>query len=130
MNVALVPASLRATARLARAGILFNSSAATPVRSSALADVADATAQVWEDKASGFFEVTVNASATESRLLNFVQQANLSQTLLGNCTSAVNDTASVNKTFFALSLMEDGSPVEVRQSSLFVRNMFVTEFPL
>lgn len=104
VNVVLVPASLRATARLARAGILF--------RNDTLADQANSMAQVWEEKASGFFEVTINASTAESRLSNFVQQANLSQALLGNATST-DVTTGGNKVFFALSLMEDGSPVEV-----------------
>lgn len=104
VNAVLVPASLRATARLARAGILF--------QNDTLADLADSMAQVWEEKASGFFEVTINASTAESRLSNFVQQANLSQVLLRNATTT-DVTTGGNKVFFALSLMEDGSPVEV-----------------
>ena len=112
VNVALVPASLRATARLARAGILFNSATIASIGNTTLADIADSTAQAWEEHAPGFFEVSVNATTAESRLLNFVQKANLTQSLLGNATDT-NGTASEDKTFFALSLMEDGTPVEV-----------------
>ncbi|KAL5483245.1 hypothetical protein ACEPAI_8475 [Sanghuangporus weigelae] len=122
VNTALVPASLRATARLARAGIIGNSVSNVILENgtaydtnSTLADVADSIAAVWEEKALPFFEVTLDGASAEARLQNFVDQANLSEVLLNDTTNA---TEASNKTFYALSLMEDGSPVEVLHSDL------------
>ncbi|KAL5521350.1 hypothetical protein ACEPAG_9275 [Sanghuangporus baumii] len=122
VNTALVPASLRATARLARAGIIGNSVSNVTLdngtaydANSTLADVADSIAAVWEERALPFFEVTLEGASAEARLQNFVNQANLSEALLND---TINATEASNKTFYALSLMEDGSPVEVLHSDL------------
>lgn len=96
---ALVPAALRSISSLASAGIISSAYRNTT-----------STAQTWEQKAPGLFDVSVNSSTAQSRLQNFVQQANLSTALLqksGNTTNATED-------FYALSLNKDGSPVEVR----------------
>ena len=113
----MVPASLRATARLAKAGLITNSVSNLTLEdgssydtNSSLSDVADSVATVWEEKALPFFVVTVNSSTAQERLQNFVARANLSEALLDQ---DANTTEASNKTFYALSLMEDGSPVEV-----------------
>jgi len=113
VNVALVPTNLRATARLARSGIIDNM---LTNNKSTLADLADAAADVWEEKAASFFEVSINGSIAEARLQNYIQAANLSEALLSGNDAAGGEVA--NKTFYALSLMEDGSPVEVLNSDL------------
>ncbi|KAL5504617.1 hypothetical protein ACEPAH_7280 [Sanghuangporus vaninii] len=122
INTALVPASLRATARLARAGVIGNSVSNVTLENgtaydtnSTLADVADSIAAVWEEKALPFFKVTLDGASAEARLQNFVNKANLSEALLNDTTNA---TEASNKSFYALSLMEDGSPVEVLHSDL------------
>ncbi|OCB85791.1 hypothetical protein A7U60_g7143 [Sanghuangporus baumii] len=122
INTALVPASLRATARLARAGVIGNSVSNVTLENgtacdtnSTLADVADSIAAVWEEKALPFFKVTLDGASAEARLQNFVNKANLSEALLNDTTNA---TEASNKFFYALSLMEDGSPVQVLHSDL------------
>ena len=116
VNVALVPANLRATARLARSGIIDNEVVILRNGTSTLADLADAAASVWEEKAASFFEVSINGSVAEERLQNYVIAANLSEALLSgtNATAGIGAGNAANKIFYALSLMEDGSPVEVR----------------
>lgn len=105
VNVALVPANLRAIDSLARAGILNLQDL----------DVESGTdvvqmAKKWESEAPGMFEVVVDADTAEQRLKNFVQAVELDDSLLGNATTA---TSGGNVSFYALSLMPDGSPVEV-----------------
>lgn len=100
VNTALVPASLRAIASLSKEGIIDAKYEAN----------ATAFAQVWEAQAPGFFEVQVNASSASARLDNFVASTGLSSPVLG--TNATKSDVS----FLALSLMADGSPVEVRVS--------------
>jgi hypothetical protein len=100
VNSALVPANLRATAQLIRGGIVSGNWSA---------DAIDDIAQAWEQNAPAFFEVQVNSSTSQSRLQNFASAANLSSSLLQNATGG-NYT---NTTFYALSLMEDGTPVQV-----------------
>lgn len=125
VNSALVPANLRATARLARAGIIPNAQIQLPSelsslispgrgkppreRAESLADTADAVAEVWEQHAAPLFEVHVNQHVAEDRLKNFVKAANLSSKLL----TEDNGASRGDKTFYALSLMADGAPVEV-----------------
>jgi hypothetical protein len=122
----LVPANLRAIAALANAGIIArpairlgnntgNGTAAgnvTPPSQVAIDDMA----ALWETAAPGFFDVAVDGATAESRLKNFVVQANLSQVLLnspeGNSTEQGNLTAT-SVSFYALSLMADGTPVQV-----------------
>jgi hypothetical protein len=129
-----VPANLRATAALADAGIiaqpaidLFNSTNGSnigngshPSKKVTVNDVAT----LWETAAPPFFEVVVDGATAENRLQNFVVQANLSQALLNsakaNSTTGTSsagmgnkNTTATNVTFYALSLMADGSPVQV-----------------
>ncbi|KAI1797436.1 hypothetical protein LXA43DRAFT_984433 [Ganoderma leucocontextum] len=107
VNTALVPASLRATQRLVESGVLDF----TMLNASEVADVAS----VWEARAPLLFDVTVNGTDAEARLENFVAAANLSTALL-NSTS--NATGAADVSFYALSLKEDGTPVEVLNSDL------------
>lgn len=120
INTAFVPAALRAIALLSDAGILpSNYSNAT------------AAAEIWETSAYKFFEVPIDSATASSRLNNYIQQANLSSSAIAGAGS-LNNTASSsgewvnstytigsgNSTFYALSLMEDGTPVEVLHSDL------------
>ncbi|KAI0671937.1 hypothetical protein C8Q78DRAFT_806310 [Trametes maxima] len=104
VNSALVPASLRATEALLAAGFL--DFAALDARG-----VGDA-ARVWEERAAGLFEVGVGERDAEARLENFVREAGLSRTLLEK------GGRGGNVSFYALSLKEDGGPVEVLNSDL------------
>lgn len=131
-SVALVPAALRAIASLAQAGILPSNY--TNVSS---------YASIWEQNAYTFFNVSISPSAAQASLQNYVQAANLSTTLLygpgslngtnGTQTSANSSSSSSpgfgdssqvigggasNSTFFALSLKNDTTPVEVLNSDL------------
>ena len=104
VNTALVPASLRATQALVIAGVLSNTSLdATEV---------SAVANVWETHAPDLFHVNVDAQTAEQRLKNFVQAANLSQALLNQTNATSQDSVA----FYALSLMLDGTPVQVMNS--------------
>ena len=114
VNTALVPASLRATQVLLAAGLLNFARAALD------ADALDAVAGVWEARAPALFEVRVGGTEAEARLRGFVQAANLSAALLQANSSAGggsgSGSGSGNVSFYALSLMEDGTPVEVLNS--------------
>jgi hypothetical protein len=127
VNAALVPANLRATAALANAGIIAqpairlgnnsrNGTTAGNVTPPSQTVTIDDMAALWETAAPSFFDVAVDGATAESRLKNFVVQANLSQVLLnspeGNSTEQGNLTAT-NVSFYALSLMADGTPVQV-----------------
>ena len=105
VNTALVPASLRATQALVNAGILSNSTLN--------ADEVGEVAYVWETHAPDLFHVSVDAQTAAQRLQFFVQAANLSESLL-NETTAVDNADNV--AFYALSLMQDGTPVQVMNS--------------
>ena len=107
VNTALVPASLRATQQLVEAGVLDFAM----LNASEVADIAS----VWEAEAPALFDVTVNSTEAEARLENFVTATKLSTALL-NSTS--NDTGSANVSFYALSLKQDGTPVEVLNSDI------------
>ena len=150
VNTALVPANLRATAALANAGIIaqpaidFGNSTGNGMtikngtNSQNTNVTLDDIASLWETAAPHFFEVVVDGPTAESRLENFVVQANLSRALLqssganstgtsnstgmGNPTTPANSTVlgntlasgnPSNVTFYALSLMADGTPVQV-----------------
>jgi len=104
VNVALVPASLRALARLSKAGLLKikgHPDAGTK---------AEKYAEIWEKKASTFFEVKVAPKVAESRLKDFVVRANLTDSLL---TAAGGQRKNEDVEFFALSLNDNGSQVDV-----------------
>jgi hypothetical protein len=146
VNSALVPASLRATAALVDAGIIaqptidLGNSTANVTSSPNTNVTIDDIAALWETAAPGFFEVVVDGATAESRLENFVVQANLSQALLdssgvnstgmensttpgGNSTTSGNSTIA-NVTFYALSLMADGTPVQVCGGLIFIDYWF------
>jgi hypothetical protein len=91
---------LRAIVDLANANVIPSN------YSSAAASLID----VWETKAAPCFEVTISSETAQSRLTNYVQQANLSQALLDQ-SGAFNSSGNI--TFYAVSLRADGSPVEV-----------------
>lgn len=130
----MVPSALRAIIQLAEAGVL----------SSNYTENATAWAQIWETEASRFFEVSINGTTANTRLDNYVAQANLSQALLFGA-GALNDTRSMgttanstssnspegwgasdqiigggesNSTFYALSINREGATVEVLNSDL------------
>jgi hypothetical protein len=98
---AFVPSALRAIVDLANANIIPSN------YSSAAESLIDA----WETQAAPCFEVVIPSETAQSRLDNYIQQANLSQALL---IESDRFNASGNVTFYALSLRADGSPVEVR----------------
>ncbi|KAJ3552842.1 hypothetical protein NM688_g3936 [Phlebia brevispora] len=114
VNTALVPAALRATETLLKAGILDG--LALPLKSDDFATIASA----WEMHAPGLFEVSVKELVAEKYLKDFVRVSNLSEALLNQDASSIarsnNNQAQVN--FYALSLMEDGTPVEVMNSDM------------
>lgn len=126
VECALIPAALRAIATLSSAGIL-------PSNYSNASTYAD----VWEQNAYRFFEVSISPSAATSSLDNYVTAANLSSSLLYGAGSlnnsqtvslngsqgwsASNQTIgsdSANSTFFGLSIDANGSIVEVQNSDL------------
>jgi hypothetical protein len=89
-------------------------------------------AETWETQASTFFKVNISSNDASSRLDNYVQQANLSSSLLYGAGS-LNNSGSSNGSlgwddpsqliggadqsiFYALSLLPDFTPVEVRLS--------------
>ncbi|RPD61023.1 hypothetical protein L226DRAFT_612754 [Lentinus tigrinus ALCF2SS1-7] len=108
VNTALVPASLRATQALVTAGLLNFSR----LDASQIGEVAS----VWEAQAPALFDVTVNGTEAEARLQNFVRAANLSSALLEGSGNSSAGSESGGVSFYALSLMEDGTPVEVLNS--------------
>ena len=123
VNAALVPANLRAIAALANIGVL----------PAGYSTNASAYAEVWETYAYTFFEVSIDAATAGSRLSNYIQQSNITGNLTGiniqgadclaaiasanagwdNSSVGVNSSSTANKTFYALSLKQDGTPVEV-----------------
>ncbi|CUA67039.1 Dynein alpha chain, flagellar outer arm [Rhizoctonia solani] len=117
ISTALQPAALYAIADLAALGVLNNDLEAT----------ARAWGDTWESESPKFFKVAMNSSDAESQLMDYVQQKNLSAALLYgngslNDTTAPSTGASVttpsNIIFYGLSLLEDGSVVQVMNSDL------------
>ncbi|KAJ9113652.1 hypothetical protein QFC22_005961 [Naganishia vaughanmartiniae] len=101
INTAFVPSALRAIVDLANAGIIpanYSTSASSMIG-------------VWESAASPCFQVTISQDVAQMRLNNYVQQANLSQSLLGGGAGGMN-SSSGNVTFYAVSLNANGTPVE------------------
>ncbi|KZT43842.1 hypothetical protein SISSUDRAFT_1057376 [Sistotremastrum suecicum HHB10207 ss-3] len=100
VNAALMPAALRAIEALSQQDII----------DSKYRSQASSFADTWETHAHNFFSITLNESAASARLNNFIDAANLSVVLL-------NETMLPKKTsFYALSLKDDGNPVEVLHS--------------
>ncbi|KAI0073888.1 hypothetical protein K474DRAFT_1648897 [Panus rudis PR-1116 ss-1] len=106
VNTALVPASLRATQALLDASIIPSPG----LNTSEIGAIAD----IWEQKAPSLFEVTVSPDVSQQRLEDFIQVANLSTNLLEGANGSSNATG--NFSFYALSLKQDGSSVEVLNS--------------
>ena len=103
VNTALVPASLRALERLTQSGLLvLKGQPDAGVQAGSYADV-------WEAHAPQLFSVNVKAKTAESRWKDYVARSNLSDALLSPQGSGKGDV-----TFYALSLQDDGSPVDVR----------------
>ncbi|OSC99924.1 hypothetical protein PYCCODRAFT_1513135 [Trametes coccinea BRFM310] len=111
VNSALVPASLRATEALLRAGVLGSGFAGLDA-----GEVAE-VAEVWEREAPGMFEVRVGRGVAEERLRRFVRRANLSEAMLESTNSSAG-AQEADVSFYALSLKEDGTPVEVLNSDM------------
>lgn len=123
VNCALVPAALRAIGQLAADGHIPSTYAN-----------ASSAAQVWEAKACDMFAVTIAPDVAAASLDNYVTVANLSTSQLyggGSLNGSTNATAlgwsdpsqtiglgSNSSTFYALSLLANGSAVEVLHSDL------------
>lgn len=118
-----MPAALRAIAALSNAGVLpanYSSTAAS-------------YASTWEAQSYQFFEVPIDSSTAASRLQAYLQQAGLSSdTLQGggvlnqtgsgggfydNSTQTIGGNGN-SSTFFALSLLDNNTAVEVLNSDL------------
>lgn len=122
INAVFAPVALRAIARMASAGLLPSN----------YSSVASQQAQVWENNAPAFFEVrNLTAATAASRVSSYISRANLtSATIQGagalnsssNGTAAgYNDPAQIvgsGAPFFALSLRENGTAVDVLNSDL------------
>lgn len=109
VNSALVPAALRALQRLTQSGIL------TLQNQSDAGVQAGRYADVWETHAAPLFDVKVNGATAESRWKDYIVQSNLSDALLGGG----NGGKQSDVTFYALSLQDDGTPVDVSGPSFF-----------
>ncbi|KAK7472324.1 hypothetical protein VKT23_000443 [Stygiomarasmius scandens] len=118
VNTALVPASLRAVERLVNESVL---SAPTVDQGNT---IVGEVAQTWEESTLQFFEVEVSGEEAEKRLQNFVNdpRVNLGEGILGE--------ADENATrFYAVSLKDDGSPVEVLNSDISFNLMYGSNVP-
>ncbi|THU89762.1 hypothetical protein K435DRAFT_728809 [Dendrothele bispora CBS 962.96] len=117
VNTALVPASLRAVERLIEEEIL-----SAPIFHVEESQVAvGSVAKSWEENTLQFFEVEVAGEEAERRLKNFVNNpsVNLGEGILSK-VGGENETTR----FYALSLKEDGSPVEVLNSDISFNLMY------
>lgn len=103
--MALVPASLRAVGLLSAAGMLDVSDLDLDQEVDVLA-----MTEKWENMAPPMFEVSVDPDTAEARLQDFIEEVELDARLLGNSWTSLG----ANTSFYALSLMADGTPVEVR----------------
>ncbi|KAF9523824.1 hypothetical protein CPB83DRAFT_774834 [Crepidotus variabilis] len=122
VNVALVPANLRAIHNLVDAGVLFmkDISVDSSFTFDGALDLA-ALAEKWEQETPAMFEVQVEGDTAEERLLDFVDKVGLDESLLhdGNGSSSTG-----NLSFYAISLMSDGTHVEVLHSDLAFNLMY------
>ena len=110
VNVALVPAALRGLERLVQSGLLtLENQPDAGVQAGRYADI-------WEAHAAGLFDVKVKAATAESRWEDFVVRANLSEALLDSQGGGHANASDV--TFYALSLHDDGTPVDVNDHFL------------
>ena len=77
-------------------------------------------AEKWENIAPTMFEVSVDTDIAEARLQDFIEEVELNASLLGNSSTS----SGANISFYALSLMADGTPVEVPDLFFLPRNSF------
>ncbi|KAF8161426.1 hypothetical protein B0H34DRAFT_653240 [Crassisporium funariophilum] len=127
VNVALVPANLRALEALVSEGILSSSDLAKGIEGLGEGTLDLGTmASKWETEASGLFEVVVPGDVAEKRLEAFVQEVGLDASVLNSSVNGTGTPASGNVSFYALSLMQDGTPVEVLNSDLGFNLMYGT----
>jgi hypothetical protein len=118
LPAALVPGALRSIAALANNGILPSNYSST----------AEQYASAWESHAERCFAITIPRDVASQRLENYVQQANLSDSLLyglgslnttaSNSTDSTDDARGGNFTFYALSLDANATKVEIMNSDL------------
>lgn len=121
VNTAFAGAALTSIAALAEAGILPSN----------YSQPASQAAQIWNGNAAQYFEVNIDSASAQSRLQNYVTQSNLTEATINgngvlnststsgnatssNSTSYIGGNASGNSSFYAVSLLADGTPVEVR----------------
>jgi len=123
VNTALVPASLRASQALLNASIIPPIGIKAP-------DVG-AIASAWEENALSLFKVVVNSNVAEGRLQDFVKRANLSSALLSNAEfqDPFVNGGQADVSFYALSLKQDGTPVEVLNSDMGFKLMYGDNLP-
>jgi hypothetical protein len=113
VNTALVSGCLRAIQRLAKAKILHAS----------YANAAAKYANVWETKALPLFRVPLNASYAAAALSDYTSYVNLTSSIYSNGSS------SPPAEIYALSLMEDASPVETMNSDISFNLMYNDNLP-
>lgn len=107
VSTALVPAALYAISDLAQAGLLSNVS---------VGNEAAQYAQVWEEQAHQFFQYTVPAAEVMPRLEQYVQLANLSESLLYG-SGSLNSTSSNTSSTTSSSLPTSTSSLSSASSS-------------
>lgn len=108
VNVALMPSSLLAIERLANASIIS--------RSTTIGQQAANSRKVWEDKAASLFQFNTSSDARRS-LADYLDRLNLPSDL-----SSSSD--ELPKVIHALSLKDDGTPVEVMNSDISFNLMY------
>ena len=112
-TAALIPGALRSIVALARAGII----------SSTYQNQTEA-ASTWETRSDQCFQVNLSIATAETRLEEYTKTLNLTQDLLygegslngsttGSEIGGPEQDQSGDMTYYALSLREDGSPIEV-----------------
>lgn len=97
VSTALVPAALYAISDMAQAGLLSNVS---------VGNEAASYAQIWEEQAHQFFQYTVPADEVMPRLEQYVQLANLSESLLfgsGSLNSSSSNASSTSSSSMSSS---------------------------
>lgn len=114
VNTALVPGCLRSIQRLAKAKVLHPS----------LANAAAKYAAVWEERALPLFQVSLNASYAQKALSDYTSYANLTSSIYSS-----NGSSTLPTEIYALSLMEDASPVETMNSDISFNLMYNDNLP-
>ncbi|KAA8917748.1 hypothetical protein TRICI_000056 [Trichomonascus ciferrii] len=133
VNTALVPGCLRAIESLSKASIVDKK----------YEETARKYAEAWEKKALGYFEIDAKKQTLEHRIQNYTEAYKLPSSLLhGN--GAFNETSykicnakgsgwlnqsGEDHTFYALSLFNDSTPVEVLHSDLGLTLLYADNLP-